>query len=92
MPQANDELVREVAALVVEACDLRDVDPAELTEGSGLIGPESALGLDSLDSLEITFAVQKKYGARIDDRNTALRVLKTVGTLRDFILENRQPA
>jgi len=90
MTVRDEELVREVAALVLEACDVRDVQPADLSEDSGLIGPESTLGLDSLDSLEITFAVQKRYGARIDDRNTALQVLRSVGTLCDFIARNRQ--
>jgi acyl carrier protein len=88
----DQELVTEVANLVLEAADAHDVDASELTEDSALIGPDSRLGLDSLDSLEITFAVKEKYGAKIDDRNTSLQVLRTLGTLCDFIAENRQPA
>lgn len=57
--------------------------------GDPLIGPDSPLGLDSLDSLEILVAVEKKYGVRIAHESSARRVLASLDTLVAFVRENR---
>jgi acyl carrier protein len=85
MPATEDKLLRELAAKLVEACDVRDVDPATLTRDTPLFGKESPLGLDSLDSLEIVHMLQTDYGVRIDDQNTARQVLTTLGSLCDCV-------
>ena len=54
-----------------------------------MIGPDSPLGLDSLDSLEILVAVEKKYGVRIAHESSARRVLASLDTLVAFVRENR---
>ena len=57
----------------------------ELRRGEPLIGPESALGLDSLDALGISVAVGKRYGVRIATDNSARRVLASLDTLIAFV-------
>ena len=90
MPDADDNLLREVAERLIEACDVRDVDPATLTRQTPLFGAESPLGLDSLDSLEIVHMLQTRYGVRIDDQNTARQVLADMGTLCDCVAAQSQ--
>ena len=56
---ASDPLMSEVAALVVEALNL-DVAPSDIEPDGPLYG--GALGLDSIDMLEISLVVSKHYG------------------------------
>ncbi len=80
-----DTLLRDLAALILEACQVRDRDPAELPADAPLIGPDSALGLDSLDAVEIVVAVERAYGVRIAGEATPREVLRTLSTLGEFV-------
>ena len=63
----------------------KDIDEDEL-----LISPDSKLGIDSLDAVEIVAMVEKKYDVKIRDVNLARDVLKTVNTLADFIFQESE--
>ncbi|HDK42923.1 MAG TPA: acyl carrier protein [Desulfobacteraceae bacterium] len=54
-----------------------------------LIGPDSPLGTDSLDALEIAVTIQQEYGVRMNSENTSRVVLQSVATLADYIKKNR---
>ncbi|MBW2163113.1 MAG: acyl carrier protein [Deltaproteobacteria bacterium] len=64
--------------------------PDVLPLDAPLIGPDSPLGLDSLDAVEIVVAVQKDYGVHIDAQKTCRRVLESLRTLADFIRKQRK--
>ncbi len=85
-------LERELVETIFEVCDVKGHTPEELHREDALIGPESPLGLDSLDSLEIVVAVGKTYGVRIGNENSARKVLVSLGTLSDFVREHRTKA
>lgn len=87
-----DDLVTELRALIKEACDLDDGRMALLKDEDPIVGPESPLGLDSLDALEIVTAVQRKYGVRIDNQNTSLRVLQSLNALAEFVRTEKASA
>jgi acyl carrier protein len=83
-----EALERELLGLIVDICRIPgDIPP--ITEDTPLIGPESPLGIDSLDAIEIVVGVQKKYHVRIDAEQTARQVLQSLRTLADFIRRNR---
>jgi len=82
----------ELRALIQQACDLDDAKMATLTDDDPLVGPESPLGLDSLDALEIVTAVQRQYAVRIDNQNTSIRVLQSIRILADFIRQEKASA
>lgn len=76
-----DELMAEVAALIVEALNL-DVQPQDVKPDEPLYG--EGLGLDSIDMLEISLVISKHYGfqLRSDNENNeniyaSLRALST---------------
>ncbi len=84
-----DPLQQELLALICTTCNLHDVDLASIGPDDPLIGPDSPLGTDSLDALEIAVTVQKEYGVRMDSENTSRVVLQSVARLADYIKENR---
>lgn len=74
----------EVAEMIVEALVLDDVTPAEIDPGAPLFG--DGLGLDSIDALEISFAIAQKYGIKLrsgDEQNT--QIFSSLNALTEFI-------
>lgn len=61
------------------------IPPAEIGEDMPLFGPDG-LGLDSIDALQIAVAVEKKYGVPLKDPETARQVLRTLDSLREWLL------
>lgn len=58
---SNGEL--ELAQLIVEALNLEGVTPEQIEPEARLFG--DGLGLDSLDMLEISMAVEQRYGVKL---------------------------
>ena len=71
--------------MIVRVCNLTDPVPDDLKFTDPLIGPDSVLGLDSLDAVEIVVAVEKNYQVRIEVQETSRRVFKSLRTLADYI-------
>jgi acyl carrier protein len=84
MPDAS---IDDLKHLLVENCMLR-VAPEEIAEDAPLFGP-GGLGLDSIDALQLTVAIERAYGTPIKDPATARQVLQNLGTLREWLA--RQP-
>jgi acyl carrier protein len=84
-----DQLEQELVDMIVEACDVPEPLPADFGPDSILIGPQSPLGLDSLDAVEIIVTVQMRYGIRIDAEKIGRTILQTIGTLADFIRKEK---
>jgi acyl carrier protein len=81
----RDALKKELKKLIVTECQ-KDLPPEELSDSELLMGSTARLELDSLDALQISLAVQQKYGKRIEGNNETRNALTSVDTLTDFIL------
>ncbi len=72
--------------LVLDACDKGEpsggLSPDEL-----LFGPESRLELDSLDALQISMSIQKRYGVRMPDSKETRRALRSLASLAEHLVE-----
>ena len=79
------EFERKLMAMIVEICNIQEPLPGNFCEDSPLTGPDSLLGLDSLDALEIMIFIQKRYGVRIDNQETGRKIVATLKTLSEFI-------
>ena len=82
-------LERELLELICTTCNLLDVEMDKIQSDDPLIGPDSPLGTDSLDALEIAVTIQQKYGVRMDSENTSRVVLQSLATLAEYIQKNR---
>ena len=62
---------RDLARLIVESLNLEGVAAEEIEPDAPLFG--AGLGLDSLDMLELSMAVEQKYGVKLrsDDPDNA---------------------
>lgn len=85
-----DSLERELLILICRTCNLQDADMDRIKLNDPLIGPDSPLGIDSLDALEIAVTVQQEYGVRLNSEQTSRVVLQTLSTLADHIRNHRQ--
>lgn len=79
-------LRRELKQLIVDACE-KDVDPASIGDEDILFGSDTALGLDSLDALQISMAIQKRYGLRLTDSKETRRLLACVAHLAEHLAQ-----
>ncbi|MFZ9932819.1 MAG: phosphopantetheine-binding protein [Chthoniobacterales bacterium] len=69
--------------MLVENCMVK-VDPDGILADTPLFGPDS-IGLDSLDALQMSIAVEKEYGLPIGDPATARDALQSLGVLQAWI-------
>ncbi len=79
---------RELLELICKTCKIHDVDMDKIVRDDPLIGPDSPLGIDSLDALEIAVTVQQEYGVRMDSENNSRIVLQSLASLAHYIKEN----
>jgi acyl carrier protein len=78
----------EVKSLILEAAD-KDDPAGGLTAAETLFGPQSRLQLDSLDALQISVAIQKRYGVRMPDSKETRRALTSLAHLAEHLAARR---
>ena len=84
---ADKELLHEVASLLVEALNL-EIAPAEIDPQEPLYG--DGLGLDSIDMLEVSLVVSKRYGFKLkDDDQDNVRIFRSLNNLAAHVAERR---
>lgn len=81
------EFESKLAALIIDAVNLEDVEVAEIVPEASLFGfGNDGLGLDSIDALEISMAVATEFGVRLkaDDENN-LKIFYSLRSLAEYI-------
>lgn len=78
------ELLEAIHQMIVASCE-KPVDPASIQADETLFGPEARLALDSLDALQISMAVQKRFGLRLTDSKETRRILSCSGNLAQVL-------
>ncbi|HEY0635419.1 MAG TPA: acyl carrier protein [Gammaproteobacteria bacterium] len=78
----------EVKNLILEAAD-KEEPAGGLTAEEAMFGPESRLQLDSLDALQISMALQKRYGVRMTDSKETRRAMTSLAHLADHLTMHR---
>lgn len=84
--QTKEQL--EIAELIVRTLNLESVEPAGIHPDDNLFG--SGLGLDSIDALELSLEISKKYGIEIRAEDQEIRnIFTSLRSLTDFIQSKR---
>ncbi|WP_225784277.1 phosphopantetheine-binding protein [Xenophilus sp. Marseille-Q4582] len=84
-------LIAELPAVLLAAVE-RPEPEGGLREDEPLFGPEARLDLDSLDALQLSMAIQKRYGVRMPDSKETRRALESLAHLADHLLAHRRAA
>ena len=79
------ELIAELKALVLEAAEKPAPDDG-LSDEEPLFGADARLNLDSLDALQISMAVQQRYGVRMTDSKETRRALTSIAELARHLI------
>ncbi len=84
-PGSQDNLLKtELKKLIIETCR-KKASVESVPDDAPIIGKDSALGLDSLDVLELSVVLKKRYGVKIMDSKDAMRVMKSINALADTV-------
>lgn len=87
MSEANQELQREVAGIIVSALNL-EISPEDIQPDAPLYG--EGLGLDSIDILEVALVVSKHFGFQLRaDNADNVRIFSSLASLTGHIAANR---
>jgi len=78
------ELKTQLKNLIIEESD-KEIDPQSITDDEPLFGQESNIQLDSLDAIQLSMAIQKRYAVKITDSKEARRAFSTVNNLADTV-------
>ena len=82
-----EELKNELKEKLIEALNLEDLTPDDISDDEVLFG--DGLGLDSIDALELIIILDKDYGIKLTDPKDGKKIFKTVETMSTFIKGNR---
>jgi acyl carrier protein len=78
----------ELKAYILSAVD--KTEPADgLRDDEPWFGSESRLDLDSLDALQISMAIQKKYHVRMPDSKDTRRAMVSLLALAEYLHTHR---
>lgn len=86
----RDAFRREVALMIIEELVLDDVAAEDIDPAAPLF--IDGLGLDSIDALELSFAISKRYGVKLrsgDERNR--EIFSSLDALSRYIQEHKTP-
>lgn len=83
-----DELIDQLKKDIIEQLNLADVNPDDIKADSPLFG--EGLGLDSIDSLEISVLLERKYGVKITNSAEGRKVFQSLRTIAEYVMENRK--
>ena len=85
-----EKLKYNLKAMIIEECEKEDVSPENIADDVELFSDKSGLELDSIDALQISMGLQKKFNIRLVDPKDFRRVVTTIDNLATYI--NKQDA
>lgn len=81
---AQSDLVEALKTLILEATEKQPPEGG-LTDDEVLFGPDTRLALDSLDALQVSMAIQERYGVRLTDSKETRRALSSIAHLAGYL-------
>jgi acyl carrier protein len=81
------ELRAQIKRLIVTELNLQGRDPETIEDDAALFG--GALGLDSLDALQLAMAIEDKLGAVIPAGDEARPIFKSVRSIAEYVAKVR---
>ncbi|MBN2633919.1 MAG: acyl carrier protein [Bacteroidales bacterium] len=83
-----EELVQKLKGEIISVLNLSEMKPEDIDAEAPLF--VDGLGLDSIDALELTVLLEKKYGLKINTAEEGKKILHSVKSMAVFISENNR--
>ncbi len=81
---ASTNLKEELKDMIITTLNLEDIKTSDIKDDEALFG--DGLGLDSVDALELSLAISKKYNVVIDKKVDNVReIFANIENLANFI-------
>lgn len=88
----RQEILKDLGPALIKELKLENVQAEDLTEQTTLFGDDSDLGMDSLDAVELTVVLDKRYGVSFTSTEDARQAFASLGSLADTIIQMRTQA
>lgn len=82
-----EDLKYDLKKQIIEELNLEDMKPEDIKDDAPLFG--DGLGLDSIDALELVVLMEKYHGVKITDEETGKKVLASIDTMAEFIIQEK---
>lgn len=82
-----EELIEQLKRQIIESLNLEEMTTDDIETDAPLFG--EGLGLDSIDALELIVLMEKQYGIKLTSPAESKGILKSVGSMADYISKNR---
>ncbi len=86
----SPELHQRLKDLMVESLMLQ-IPATDIGDDTALFGPDG-LGLDSVDALQLVVMLDKHFGLKVPDPDTAREILRSVRTMAEAVAAKDRPA
>jgi acyl carrier protein len=83
-----DELIEQLKTDIIEQLNLVDINKDDFQADTPLFG--TGLGLDSIDSLEISVLLERKYKVKITNSQEGKKVFQSLRTIAEFVQANQK--
>ena len=79
--------LKELKELIIDECD-KECNIENINDDEELFGSGANLTLDSMDALQISMALHKKYDIKITDAKKLRKIMLSINTLSAYIQKN----
>ena len=82
----------QIKQLIIDALMIEDTEADDIGTDDLLFGPDSNLGLDSVDALELAMEIERVFGVSIPESEETRKVFTSVATLMAYIQQHKGEA
>ncbi len=83
-----EQLKYDIKKMIIDECEKEDIEPQDIDDNEMLFSDNNDLELDSLDALQISMGLLKKYEVRLGDSKEFRRNVTTIEKLAEYIQKN----
>ena len=84
-----EQLAKDIKRLIISECDKEDdFCEDDISNDEPLFGKKSQLALDSLDALQLSLALKKKFAINIEGSKETRKHMQSVQTILQLILDS----
>jgi len=84
---SKEELMLALKKLIVEECDKEDdFEASDILDDELLFGRKSRIALDSLDALQLSLVLKKKFAISIEGSKETRKHLQSVASIAELIM------